>query len=151
MKIGYLAITAVLVVTFLSFGISANAQTVDIQAQIQALLAQIAQLQAQIAQLQARQSATPAWCHTFNTNLRIGDSGEKEVIALQTALKKEGIAISGNSDRNFDELTASAVVEFQEKYASEILAPYGLKRGTGYVGPSTRKKLNALYGCGVTP
>ncbi|MBI1866227.1 MAG: hypothetical protein HYS02_00470, partial [Candidatus Staskawiczbacteria bacterium] len=53
----------------------------------------------------------------------------------------------GRQVLNFDERLASAVSEFQEKYASEILAPYGLKRGTGYVGPSTRKKLNTLYGC----
>ncbi len=42
-----------------------------------------------------------------------------------------------------------AVVGFEEKYKSEILTPSGLKNGTGFVGPATRKKLNQLYGCGV--
>lgn len=129
----------------LGFTYSANAQTTvgDLQAQIQALLAQIAQLQAKIAQLGG---GPKSWCYDFNTNLRFGNSGV-EVQALQTALQKEGF--SAGASGQFDEATASAVVGFQQKYASEILTPLGLKFGTGYVGPSTRAKLNALYGCGI--
>jgi len=116
------------------------------------LLAEISRLQAQITQLQeqlAEIQGTPAvWCHNFNFNLRIGDSGS-EITALQTALQKEGFLteISGE----FDEKTASAVVGFQEKYKAEILTPWGLEHGTGYVGKTTKAKLNALYGCGVIP
>jgi ABC-type transport system substrate-binding protein len=44
----------------------------------------------------------------------------------------------------FGQLTEAAVIRFQEKYADEILAPSGLKRGTGIVGPSTREKLNEV-------
>ncbi|MEK9134990.1 MAG: hypothetical protein AAB451_01695 [Patescibacteria group bacterium] len=44
-------------------------------------------------------------------------------------------------------MTASEVVDFQLKYKSEILTPFGLKNGTGFVGKSTRAKLNKLYGC----
>ena len=147
MKIRYLVITAVLATAILGFGTGVNAQTTDTQALIAQLQAQIAQLMAQIAQLQAQQGTTPAWCYTFNTNLRIGDSGE-EVLALHRALYEEGLLKIEES--SFVEQTASAVVEFQEKYASEILAPYKFKRGTGYVGKSTRAKLNKLYGCGET-
>lgn len=122
--------------------------TTELQTLIQQLQAQIATLQQQLAQIQGEQPVI--WCHTFNVNLKIGDSGT-EVKALRTALAKEGFsgleAMGGAYE--FDERVASAVVGFQEKYASEILAPWGLTHGTGYVGPTTRAKLNKLYGCGV--
>jgi peptidoglycan hydrolase-like protein with peptidoglycan-binding domain len=44
----------------------------------------------------------------------------------------------------FGNLTSLAVVRFQEKYASEILAPFDLLSGTGYVGEKTRNKINEL-------
>ncbi|MEK7631110.1 MAG: PKD domain-containing protein [Patescibacteria group bacterium] len=96
-----------------------------------------------------------AWCHTFNTNLRIGDQGG-DTEALHKIFNLENIIganpIHPDSDNfrdTFGEDTASAVVGFQEKYKSEILTPVGLAHGTGYVGPATRKKLNQLYGCGI--
>lgn len=116
-------------------------------AEIQAL---IAQLQAQIAALQQQLNQQPtdvAWCYTFNNNLRIGETSQ-EVLSLQQALSKEGIyEITTAEDGYFGEVTASAVVEFQEKYASEILTPVGLRHGNGFVGKLTRAKLNNLYGC----
>ena len=146
MRIKSLLVTAVLATAVLCFGPSVGAQGVDVQAQIQALLQQIAALQAQLQVLQGQQQGTTPWCHTFNKNLRIGDSGP-EIDMLATALSKEGLFSTARAYPDFDEYIASAVVQFQEKYTSEILAPYNLKRGTGYAGPSTRKKLNALYGC----
>jgi len=104
----------------------------------------ITQLMAQIKNLQSQQSTTQNWCHTFNTNLGIDHVADNELGALWTALSKEGFNVQAGK---FDETTASAVTGFQEKYASEILAPYGLKHGTGFVGVSTRKKLNSLYRC----
>lgn len=127
----------------------------DLQAQINALMQQIAQLQEQLKQMQGNSSET-AWCHTFTKSLKIEDSGD-EVYNLITALKKEGLGdeliyhAGTGLPSYFNESVASAVVEFQEKYASEILTPNGLKHGTGFVGGSTKKKLNALYGCGVIP
>lgn len=150
MKIRSLLIIAVLALAILFSGVAVKAQTTDVQALIAQIQAQIVQLTAQLQALQSQQSATPAWCHTFNTNLRFGVTGS-EVNALGTALAKELAgpqAMSGDS--KFDEQIASAVTAFQEKYASEILTPNGLSHGTGYAGPVTRAKLNALYGCETT-
>ncbi|HUW71723.1 MAG TPA: peptidoglycan-binding protein [Candidatus Humimicrobiaceae bacterium] len=131
------------------FGFSvseAKAATVEeLLAQIQQLQAQITALQQQLAQIQGEQPVT--WCHTFNVNLKIGDTGS-EVTALQAALSKEGLYTREITGK-FDEYTASAVVAFQEKYASEVLVPWGLAHGTGYVASTTRAKLNKLYGCGI--
>jgi len=41
--------------------------------------------------------------------------------------------------------TLEAVIAFQEKYSTEILAPWQLNRGTGFVGSTTIKKLNQLF------
>jgi len=112
------------------------------------LLQMIEELQRQIAELHAKLSdlrPEPVWCHDFNVNLGVGHT-QTEVRALQTVLQKEGLYQRDITGR-FDEYTASAVVNFQEKYADEILAPWGLVRGTGYVGRTTREKLNDLYGC----
>jgi len=92
-------------------------------------------------------TTTIVWCHTFNSNIGMGASGS-EVSALEIALNKEGF---GNlTESTYDDTLASAVSGFQEKYRNDILTPNGLKYGTGYVGPSTRAKLNSLYGCGNT-
>ncbi|MFH0740051.1 MAG: dockerin type I domain-containing protein, partial [bacterium] len=125
----------------------AKAITVDeLKAQIASLQAQIAQLIAQLSQIQGNGST--AWCHNFNTNLGMGSSGS-EVVGLERALIREGLRTSNDYGAGeFNEYIASAVTAFQEKYASEILKPYGLAHGTGYVGKSTRAKLNKIYGCG---
>jgi hypothetical protein len=149
MKIKNFIAIAVLVTAILGFGQNASAVTIE------ELLAQIAQLQAQIVAMQAQQQTqtqTQTWCHTFNTNMGYGATGS-DFEALITVLEKEGILEFNyeNKPSAYDEVIGSAIVEFQEKYVSEILTPYGLKRGTGYVGKSTRAKLNKIYGCGTTP
>jgi hypothetical protein len=148
-------ILLVMIPILLSLGLfsSAKAMTVaEIQAQISALQAQIAQLQAQLAQMPTEPTGPVAWCHDFNTDFWYGNSGS-EVEALQIALEKEGftIDISEKSRKFFGSTTLSALVGFQEKYASEILSPLGLLTGTGYVGVNTRAKLNILYGCPKPP
>ncbi len=150
---------AILVIAFLFVSVGAFNMNVPIAqaataAELQAL---IAQLQAQIANLQkqlAEIRGEPAvWCHDFNRNLKFGNGGS-EVIALQTALRKQGFygypaTQSTDTEGNFGIYTSSAVVGFQEKYKETVLAPWGLAHGTGFVGTTTREKLNQLYDCGV--
>ncbi len=116
----------------------------EIQALVQQLQQQITQLQ---KQLDVIEEGSTAWCHNFNIKLRYGDTGN-EVNLLQLALEKEGLYVS-LTDRNnyFGNHTAAAVVSFQEKYADDVLAHWGLKNGTGYVGSTTLNKLNEIYGC----
>jgi len=97
-------------------------------------------------------AATP-----FTTTLVLGSTGP-QVALLQKLLNKEAdtrIAMSGagspgNESEYFGALTRAAVVRFQQKYASEVLAPAGLTTGNGRVGFYTRAKLNALSAGVVT-
>ena len=140
------------------FGFSTTAKAVTVQE----LMDQIASLQAQVQALQGQQTATAqpstsaqgptsttSWCHTFNQNLAYGNAATAEVGYLHTALDREGLSYSPDTGNTFREATILAVTIFQERYTSEILAPYGLIHGTGYVGETTRAKLNELYGCGA--
>jgi hypothetical protein len=151
MKIKSVVIAVTLAIAVIGLGFSVKAQTTDQSALIAQLQAQIQVLMQQIAAL-TQQQGGQAWCHTFNKNLKIGDSGN-EIESIIKILSKEGVFNPDNvvAKYSFDENIASAVVGLQEKYASEILTPSGLKHGTGYVGPATRKKLNALYGCKIEP
>ena len=132
----------------------AQAQVIDIQTllkQIAELQAQIKALQAQVQIAQTQQEVVPPWCHDFDELLRLGDEGD-EVEALQMALRKENVYKGLIADGVFDVPTFRALVKFQEKYRSEVLRPFGLTRGTGFMGRETMKKLNNFYGCkGVAP
>ncbi|MFH0740177.1 MAG: peptidoglycan-binding protein [bacterium] len=78
--------------------------------------------------------------------LKQGNSGD-EVKLLQTWLSRDPLVYpEGKITGYFGALTKVAVIKFQEKYASEVLTPNGLTKGTGLVGASTRAKLNSLFG-----
>ena len=86
----------------------------------------------------SQRSEIPA---TNSLPIVVGQNGSA-VTALQTGLQNDGESVTING--TYDDQTASAITAFQEKYASYILAPSGLQHGTGYVGGSTRAKLNSL-------
>lgn len=121
---------------------------------IKKLLEQIASLKTEIARLQAEISAILSGrpfsysCLKIKNNLYFGLENNQEVKCLQEFLRVQGPAIypEGLATGNFLSATKNAVIRFQEKYASEILTPLGLSRGTGYVGAATRTKINQLLG-----
>lgn len=65
-----------------------------------------------------------------------------EVAKLQRFLNTQGATLPGTNF--FGPQTFAAVTAFQAKFAGEILAPSGLTRPTGYVGPMTIKKIRDL-------
>lgn len=131
----------------------ARAQSIeDLQRQITQLLATVAALQAQLA-------GAPGSCTAnFTRDLTIGSSGA-DVLALQRFLNKSvdtrlalsGAGSPGMETQYYGSVTAAAVSKFQVKYRSEILAPSGLVNPTGYFGPSSRAKANALCNVVVIP
>ncbi len=88
----------------------------------------------------------------FKTDLKQGSRGS-EVKNLQECLSNltiEGKKIyQGEITGFFGQETKEAVMKFQEKYASDILEPLGLKKGTGEVRKGTRNKLNEV--CLISP
>lgn len=112
------------------------------------LLARINEIMSVILQLQALFSELTgeASCERIAQNLYFGMRDDPQVRCLQEFLKNQGPAIypEGITNGNFFTLTQQAVIRFQEKYADEILAPVGLTSGSGFVGVSTRAKINQL-------
>jgi len=131
-----------------------NNESAENQAIIQELLNKIASIKAEIERLQKQQAETSGnnqtLCLEIKNNLFVGVKNNEEVKCLQSFLKSQGSSVypEGYVTGNFGTLTESAVKRFQEKYASEILSPLGLSEGTGYVGNSTRQKINLLLSLG---
>lgn len=129
----------------------ARAQTIeDLEARVQSLLQAVTSLQTHITALEGETTiaATPT---VFAKNLSVGSRGEDVKILQQilnqnekTRLALSGPGSPGNETDYFGSLTQRAVIMFQNLFAQEILLPVGLSQGTGFVGPSTRKKLNDI-------
>jgi hypothetical protein len=131
----------------LGFAGFVNAQNTNTSTLIAQLMAQIDALLQQIAQLQTEESSRSSWCYDFNNNLGSASTNITDIMNLHTVLKKEGISYGSDRITQYGIGTATAVSQLQKKYASEILDKFGLTNGTGYLGRSTREKLNRLYGC----
>ncbi len=76
----------------------------------------------------------------LNTYLKEGVTST-DVALLQTFLNSEGASLPVTS--YFGALTKAAVVAFQNKYAEEILKPWGVS-ATGFVFKTTRWKINNI-------
>ena len=86
----------------------------------------------------------------FAISLRKGDRSA-EVRRLQQFLNAHGFVLTtdglgspGNETNLFGLLTEDAVKRFQAAYATEILVPVGLTAPSGFWGPSSIRKANAL-------
>jgi hypothetical protein len=86
--------------------------------------------------------------YKFTRNLHFQMIGA-DVKELQKYLNSRGFVVAqigvgspGKETNYFGTLTKAALIKFQEAYATEILIPAGLIKGTGYFGPSTRAFVN---------
>jgi len=136
-----------------TFKVVITGETIKEQILIQNLLAQIDSLKKQIMAIQSGKNnpnQDNKVCGPMNNNLYFGIAGSDEVKCLQQFLKNQGpeIYLEGFVTGNFGKITKLAVIRFQEKNRAEILSPLGLSKGTGFVGPLTRKKINQLLGYG---
>jgi len=84
----------------------------------------------------------PKW--TGKKTLQVGSKGE-DVKTLQKILSLEGFFNYPEFTGQFYGATRMGVIKLQEKYASEILTPLGLSKGTGKVSTQTLKWLLANY------
>ena len=142
-KVG-IAFVALAMIFSMSVPASSAQQTPeDLQKMINELLAQIAALQAG--------TSTTASGYTWTRDLKVGATGA-DVMELQKFLNKDadtrvaatGAGSAGMETSYFGPATAAAVSKFQVKYRADILSPAGLVNPTGFFGPSTRAKANAL-------
>ena len=159
-------IAGIMIFAFVGISVPTNnvnaLTSAELQAQIAVLQAQLLQLTQQLSVLEGTTTtpATVTGCAiaSFSRNLRLRSVGD-DVKCLQvilnsdtdTELAKTGAGSPGNETTYFGVKTKAAVINFQTKYASVILASFGLTTGTGYVGASTRAKLNEMLGAGVVP
>ncbi len=121
----------------LSFALPASAATTaELTAQINSLFAMIGQLQAQIV-------GGSAASVTFTSNLTVGSKGS-DVTALQQWLVSKGYLTmpAGASMGYFGKLTKMALAKYQ--------ADAGISPASGYFGPITRAKLNAMVSTTTT-
>ena len=131
-----------------SLSISAEIENKEDEELIKQLEATIAELQKQIIEITAKinlilQGRISG--QKISQNLYFGMQSQ-QVSYLQEFLKKQGQEIypEGLVTGYFGTLTKNAVIRFQNKYANEILYPLDLTSGTGFVGLSTRTKINQL-------
>jgi hypothetical protein len=113
--------------------------TAELKAKIAEIQAQILVLLQELAKMQGVSTGAK-----FTSTLKLGMTSNEVKLLQQCLATDSAVYPEGKASGYFGTLTKAAVVRFQEKYASEILTPSGLTKGTGTVGTSTRAKLNAI-------
>jgi len=126
---------------------AAQAQDVSSMS-LEQLIALVNSLQ---TQLSGTAAATGNCSYTFTRSLAQGATGA-DVMNLQkflnmsadTMVAASGAGSNGMETSYYGPATAAAVSKFQTKYSADILVPVGLTSPTGYFGPSTMAKANAV-------
>lgn len=135
---------------FSAFVAPAKAATAEeLQKMINDLMAQMAALQG--GSTTGSTSAAGVCPFTWTRDLKTGATGA-DVMSLQkflnanadTRVAATGAGSTGMETTYFGPATAAAVSKFQVMHRADILTPAGLTNPTGFFGPSTRAKANAL-------
>ena len=154
---GFVSVALIFTVVF---GSVASAQSDpdigELQAKLATLEAQYAALKEQ-ANVVVTTNVSGVCPYTWARNLTIGSTGD-DVRQLQrflngdpqTQVATAGVGSPGNESSYYGPATARAVSKFQEKYASAVLAPFGLSKGTGGFYTSTRKQANSMCATGTS-
>ena len=133
----------------MAFALAAPVKAQDVSSMsLEQLIALVNQLQ---AQLSGSTGSTGTCSYTFTRSLSQGSTGA-DVMNLQkflnsmsdTTVAVSGAGSAGMETSYYGPATAAAVSKFQTKYSADILVPSGLTSPTGYFGPSTMAKANAL-------
>ncbi len=119
----------------------------ELKAKLVELTELVNKLRAKLLALVAKRVEEIPSDYKFVTDLYYGQRSI-DVRYLQIFLKSQGPDIypEGLVTGYFGPLTRRAIIRFQEKYRDEILAPWGLTYGTGFVGRTTRAKINQILG-----
>lgn len=135
---------------FSAFVAPAKAATAEeLQKMINDLMAQMAALQG--GSTTTGGSSASVCPFTWTRDLKTGATGA-DVMTLQkflnanadTRVAASGAGSAGMETEYFGPATAAAVSKFQVMHRADILTPAGLTNPTGFFGPSTRAKANAL-------
>lgn len=141
---------------FSAFVTPAKAATAEeLQKMINDLMAQMAALGGTPATTGG--SSASVCPFTWTRDLKTGATGA-DVMTLQkflnanadTRVAATGAGSAGMETSYFGPATAAAVSKFQVMHRADILTPAGLTNPTGFFGPSTRAKANALCVAGST-
>lgn len=124
----------------------------ELEAEIARLTAILSSLQDQLAKIR-RDSFVHCQGINFGRTLSYGVMGD-DVKCLQSILNSSidtqiastGAGSPGQETSYFGFLTKIAVIKLQNKYRLEILMPWGLNEGNGFVGQSTIAKINDILG-----
>ncbi len=127
------------------------ATAAELQQMINDLLAQVASLQGQVGQDSSAPGVRSVCPFTWTRSLNVGATGA-DVMKLQqflnsdtdTRVSASGVGSVGAETQYYGPATAAAVSKMQVKYRSDILSPAGLVNPTGFFGPGTMAKANAL-------
>jgi hypothetical protein len=129
----------------LGAAVPASAQTAaELTAQINSLLAMINQLQAQLSAQGGGSTGGTGAGMMFTSDLTVGSRGP-EVTALQQWLVSKGYLVmpAGVSYGYFGNLTKMALAKYQ--------AEAGISPASGYFGPITRARINAMASVQTMP